>query len=188
MVIDEATRCKTIVSGLLNFARQGKLALRDVRLNELICETISLVERQPLFEKVEIKLALDAQLPVIEADPAQLKDVLINIVVNAAEAMSDGGTLNITTAPEGSDGVSIAISDTGCGIPDDNLTKIFNPFFTTKQIGHGTGLGLAISYGIVKMHKGQITVSSQVGVGSTFVITLPRRLTPADQWLPTTLG
>lgn len=188
MVIDEATRCKTIVSGLLNFARQGKLALRWVQLNEVICETISLVERQPLFASVDIQLALDRQLPAIEADPAQLKDVFINIIVNAAEAMPSGGKLSIATTPAGDDWVKVSISDTGCGIPEENLSKIFNPFFTTKQIGQGTGLGLAIAYGIVKMHKGQIAVSSQVGVGTTFTVTLPRRITPPDQWLPTSLG
>ena len=182
MVIDEATRCKTIVSGLLNFARQGKLALREVSLNEVIRDTLSLVEKQPLFAKVEIELALDESLPAIEADPAQLKDVFLNLVINAAEAMPEGGRLTVATRAVGEDMVEAAFTDTGCGISEENLPKIFNPFFTTKQIGQGTGLGLAISYGIVKMHKGQIGVKSEVGVGTTFTVTLPRRLTQHDLW------
>ncbi|MHB1004336.1 MAG: [Fe-Fe] hydrogenase large subunit C-terminal domain-containing protein [Chloroflexota bacterium] len=187
MVIDEATRCKTIVSGLLNFARQGKLGLREVQLNAVIRDTVSLVERQSVFAKVEVALALAVNLPPIEADPTQLKDVFLNISMNAGEAMPEGGKLTIVTRATDVDTVEVVIGDTGCGIPEENLTKIFNPFFTTKQIGQGTGLGLAIAYGIVKMHRGQISVSSEAGVGSTFVVSLPLRVTPNGQWIPSRL-
>ncbi len=188
MVIDEATRCKTIVSGLLNFARQGKLVLRQVQLNELVRETISLVEKQPQFKNVTIELNLDPDLPAIEADPAQLKDVFLNIIVNAGEAMPEGGKLTISSHSVGEEAVAVSFTDTGCGIPEENLSRIFNPFFTTKQIGHGTGLGLAISYGIVKMHKGQVSVKSRVGEGSTFTVQLPRHLSLNEPWPPGFLG
>ncbi|MHB1413709.1 MAG: [Fe-Fe] hydrogenase large subunit C-terminal domain-containing protein [Chloroflexota bacterium] len=189
MMIDEATRCRTIVSGLLNFARQGKLSLREVQLNEVLCEVVTLVERQPQFAAVEIRLALDSALPQIEADPSQLKDVFINVVVNAAEAMPDGGTLTIATRWDGEATVEASFADTGCGIPEANLEKIFNPFFTTKQIGQGTGLGLAISYGIVKMHKGQINVTSKVGEGTTFTVGLPiKQSAGSQQWALASLG
>ena len=183
MIIDEATRCRAIVSGLLNFARQGKLNLRDVQLNEVLKETVALVERQPVFGQVALEVNLDPGLPLIEADPNQLKDVFINIVVNAAEAMPGGGRLAIATRALGQDSVEVSFADTGCGIPEENLNKIFQPFFTTKQIGQGTGLGLAIAYGIVKMHKGQIVVQSRLDVGTTFTVTLARRLTPPDDWI-----
>lgn len=183
MVIDEATRCRTIVSGLLNFARQGKLNLREVQLNDVLRDSLALVEKQPSFAQVTIDLSLDPMLPIIEADPSQLKDVFINIVVNAAEAMPGGGRLTVTTVPVGCESVEVSIADTGCGIPEENLSKVFQPFFTTKQIGQGTGLGLAIAYGIVKMHKGQISVQSHLERGTRFTVTLPCRITPPDDWV-----
>jgi len=126
-----------------------------------------------VFEKVQIIPRLDPDTPDIQADPAQLKEVFINIMTNAAEAMEAGGTLTITAVPTTDEMLRISFQDTGCGIPEENLSKIFTPFFTTKPIGKGTGLGLAIVYGIIKMHRGQIYVDSEVGEGSTFTITLP---------------
>jgi signal transduction histidine kinase len=102
--------------------------------------------------------------------------VFINLLDNAAEAMEGGGTLTLATRPMDSHWVEIKVSDTGCGIPEENLGKLFNPFFTTKPSGQGTGLGLSIVYGIVKMHSGQITIQSKIGQGTTFTITLPVRL------------
>lgn len=181
MIVDEATRCRSIVSGLLNFARQGKLALQDVQLNELVCDTFALVEQQPIFAGIETEMALDSSLTTIEADAAQLKDVFLNIILNAAEAMNGHGRFTIYTRDLG-EKVEVSFVDTGCGIPAENLSRIFNPFFTTKQIGQGTGLGLAIAYGIVKMHKGQILVHSEVGRGSTFTVVLPKRLREQEAW------
>jgi len=176
MIIDEATRCKTIVSDLLNFARQNEVLAQTTDVNALLSETIEEITVQPVFDQVEIVTRLDPSLPEIQADPAQLREVFVNLMTNAAEAMDDGGSLTINTASAEDEMIKIAFQDTGCGIPEQNLSKIFTPFFTTKAIGKGTGLGLAIVYGIIKMHRGQIYVESEVGVGSTFTITLPVRL------------
>lgn len=176
MIIDETTRCKIIVSDLLNFARQNEVLAQSTDVNELLRQTVEDVQVQPMFEKVEIHSRLDATLPDIQADPAQLREVFVNIMTNAAEAMEEGGSLTITTGPTADEMIKIAFQDTGCGIPEENLSKIFTPFFTTKPIGRGTGLGLAIVYGIIKVHRGQIYVASEVGVGSTFTITLPIKL------------
>ncbi|HJX39021.1 MAG TPA: cache domain-containing protein, partial [Anaerolineae bacterium] len=176
MIIEEATRCKTIVSDLLNFARQNEVLAQTTDVNALLSETIEEITVQPAFGQVEIVAQLDPALPDIQADPAQLREVFVNLMTNAAEAMEGGGTLTITTEVAEDEMIKIAFEDTGCGIPEANLSKIFTPFFTTKPIGRGTGLGLAIVYGIIKMHRGQIYVESEVGVGSTFTITLPRRL------------
>jgi len=176
MIIDEATRCKTIVSDLLNFARQNEVLAQSTDVNALLSETIEEMSIQPVFQDLEIVRRLDPDLPSIQADPAQLKEVFINLMTNAAEAMEGDGSLTIATAPAEDCMVAVVFQDTGCGIPEENLSKIFTPFFTTKPIGKGTGLGLAIVYGIIKMHRGQIYVASVVGVGSTFTITLPIRL------------
>ncbi|MGQ9696924.1 MAG: [Fe-Fe] hydrogenase large subunit C-terminal domain-containing protein [Armatimonadota bacterium] len=175
MIVDEAARCKEIVAGLLDFSRRGKLKLRNTNINELLDEALASVEKKPEFDLVEVRKAYDPGLPDIQADASQLKQVFVNLMVNAAEAMPRGGTLTLSTRA-GSDGgsVVVSVSDTGCGIPKENLDKLFTPFFTTKQIGKGTGLGLAVAYGIIKMHHGSIEVQSTVGKGTTFEITLPR--------------
>jgi two-component system NtrC family sensor kinase len=182
MIINESKRCKTIVSDLLNFARQNEVLAQNTDVNALLSQTIEEIEIQPIFEEVRIVPQLEPALPNIQADPAQLKEVFINIMTNAAEAMAEGGSLTIVTEPTIDEMIKITFQDTGCGIPEDNLSKIFTPFFTTKPIGKGTGLGLAIVYGIIKMHRGQIYVDSEVGVGSTFTITLPIQwgATPAE--------
>jgi two-component system NtrC family sensor kinase len=176
MIIDEATRCKIIVSDLLNFARQNEVLAQATDVNTLLKETIDELSIQPIFDRVTVVTELDPELPTIQADPAQLREVFINLVTNAAEAMEDGGSLTVSTTTEEDAMIKIAFQDTGCGIPEENLNKIFTPFFTTKPIGKGTGLGLAIVYGIIKMHRGQIYVESEVGIGSTLTVTLPVRL------------
>lgn len=183
LVADEASRCRDIVSGLLRFARQNKLTLEKVSLNALLAADLELLRQQPMFKGIEVQLNLDPNLPVIEADPSQLKDVFRNIVVNAAEAMPRGGRLTVTTAEIGNGSmVEVRITDTGCGIPKENLSRIFQPFFTTKQMSEGTGLGLAIAYGIVKMHRGQIEAESEVGRGTTFRVALPVHLSAGQEW------
>ena len=124
---------------------------------------------------------LDPDLPRIQADPLQLHQVFVNLMNNAADAMPDGGTLTLRTQRGPSPGwVTVEVQDTGAGIAPENMKKLFTPFFTTKPIGKGTGLGLAIIYGIVKMHRGQIGVQSEVGQGTTFTISL-RETLPAQQ-------
>jgi signal transduction histidine kinase len=133
------------------------------------------VAAQPAFQKVEIDKTLDPSLPATEGDPVQLKEVFLNILSNAGEAMPGGGRVTVVSRfrEVGSHPIEIMIRDTGQGIPQENLNKLFMPFFTTKKIGQGTGLGLAIAYGIVKMHRGAIEVQSKVGEGTTFWVKLP---------------
>jgi signal transduction histidine kinase len=174
-IAKEATRCRDIVRGLLDFARQRKLQVENVDVNQILEEGISLVAAQPAFGKVEIAKTLDPSLPTTEGDPVQLKEVFLNILSNAGEAMPQGGKVTVVSRfrEAGSHPIEIMIRDTGQGIPQENLNKIFMPFFTTKKIGQGTGLGLAIAYGIVKMHHGSIDVQSKVGEGTTFWVKLP---------------
>jgi two-component system NtrC family sensor kinase len=180
MIINETTRCKNIVADLLNFARQQEVLAQETDLHALLEKVIEGVQLQPIFKGVEIVRQFSPALPLIQADPAQLQQVFVNLLNNAAEAMPDGGTITLSTRPMDSQWVEIKVSDTGCGIPEENLGKLFTPFFTTKPPGKGTGLGLSIVYGIIKMHRGQISVQSQVGVGTTFTITLPVQL-PKEQ-------
>jgi two-component system NtrC family sensor kinase len=172
-IIDETHRCKRIVADLLNFARQQEMLTQEVDVHEILEQAIGSVSHQPSFDLVHVVRKFAPGLPKIQADPAQFMQVAINLLNNAAEAMPQGGTITIHTRLADAQTVEIAISDTGCGIPEENLKKLFTPFFTTKPGGKGTGLGLSIVYGIIKMHRGQIAVTSQVGGGTTFTIGLP---------------
>ena len=176
MIMDETHRCKKIVSDLLNFSRQQEILAQDCHLNEILEQVIGSLSHQPSFQNVRIIRNFAADLPVIQADPAQLTQVFVNLFNNAAEAMPEGGTITVGTRALDAQRVEVTISDTGCGISEENLGKLFTPFFTTKPIGKGTGLGLSIVYGIIKMHRGQISVQSQVGKGTTFTVTLPVQL------------
>lgn len=177
MIIKEATRCKTIVTDLLNFSRQNEVLAQRTDLATLLQELVEEASKGPLYAKVKLTVELDPSLPPIEADPLQLRQAVLNLMNNGAEAMPEGGGL-ILRARRGPNAgfVTVEIQDTGTGISDENMKKLFTPFFTTKPIGKGTGLGLAITYGIVKMHQGQINVQSQVGKGTTFTITLREKL------------
>jgi two-component system NtrC family sensor kinase len=176
MIINETTRCKNIVADLLNFARQQEVLAQETDVHALLEKVVEGVHLQPIFKEAEIVRRFSPDLPAIQADPAQLQQVFVNLLNNAAEAMEGGGTITLATRPVDSQWVEIKISDTGCGIPEENLGRLFTPFFTTKVLGKGTGLGLSIVYGIIKMHRGQIAVQSQVGQGTTFTVTLPVQL------------
>jgi signal transduction histidine kinase/iron only hydrogenase large subunit-like protein len=174
-IAQEAARCRDIVRGLLDFARQRKLQVENVDVNRILEETLSLVSAQPAFRHVQTEKRLDPSMPRTGGDPSQLKEVFLNILSNAGEAMPEGGRLTVVSRfrDAGSHPIEVLIQDTGQGIAPENLNKLFIPFFTTKKIGQGTGLGLAIAYGIVKMHRGTIDVQSKVGEGTTFWIKLP---------------
>jgi len=173
-IVQEAGRCKEIVKSLLEFARQTEPKKEPVDINRAINDGLFFLVNQALFHNIEIVKNLDPFLPFVQGNAGQLKQVFMNIIVNAAEAMHGSGRLTITTSrsPDGRS-VLIEFTDTGEGIPEENLTRIFDPFFTTKDVGKGTGLGLATSYGIVEEHGGKIRVKSKVGEGSTFTIELP---------------
>jgi PAS domain S-box-containing protein len=173
-IVQEASRCKDIVKSLLEFARQTEPKMEPTDINRAITDGLFFLENQALFHNVHIVKKLDPFLPFIRGNASQLKQVLINIIVNAAEAMHGNGTLTITSyLSEDRKSVFLEFTDTGEGIAEENLTRIFDPFFTTKAIGKGTGLGLSTSYGIVESHGGKIRVRSKVGEGTTFTIELP---------------
>jgi two-component system NtrC family sensor kinase len=179
-IVQEASRCKDIVKSLLEFARQTEPKMEPTDINRAITDVLFFLENQALFHNIHIIKRLDPALPSPHANAGQLKQVFMNIIVNAAEAMNGSGTLTIATSVVPSrKSISVEFTDTGEGIPEENLTRIFDPFFTTKDVGKGTGLGLATSYGIIESHGGKIAVKSKVGQGSTFTIELP--VHPAKQ-------
>lgn len=174
LILEEANRCKNIVSNLLNFARQGKLRITQVNICEIVNDVIRLIKVKQEFSDVTIIENYNDGNKIIEGDFDQLKQALLNVIINACEAVENKDEKVVTISyADDKDKLLIKISDTGAGIPPENLSKIFTPFFTTKKIGKGTGLGLAITYGIIKMHKGDIKVNSEVGKGTSFIITLP---------------
>jgi two-component system NtrC family sensor kinase len=173
-IVQEATRCKEIVKSLLEFSRQTEPKMEPTNINKAITDDLFFLENQALFYNIEIVKNLPPELPRIRGNASQLKQVFMNIIVNAAEAMHGTGTLTITTGLSRDEKeMWIDFADTGEGIPQENLSKIFDPFFTTKEVGKGTGLGLSTSYGIIDGHGGRIDVKSQVGEGTTFRIELP---------------
>lgn len=182
MIINETIRCRRIVADLLNFARQQEVLAQECDIKDILDQVIDGVSHQPSFKSVEIVSHFQPGLPLIQADQAQLMQVFVNLLNNAAEAMPEGGTITMSTRRVDSQRIEIKVADTGCGMPEENLAKLFTPFFTTKAVGKGTGLGLSIVYGIIKMHRGQITVNSQVGQGTTFTVTLP--IMPSNHQVP----
>jgi two-component system NtrC family sensor kinase len=177
MIINEATRCKVIVNDLLNFSRQNEVLAQDTDLNALLGDISEEASKQDLFDDVDLVADLEPGLPLIQADPLQLRQVFLNLMNNAAEAMPNGGSLTLRTRKGPGEGwVTAEVADTGIGIAPENMKKIYTPFFTTKPIGKGTGLGLSIIYGIIKMHQGQIVVKSEPHKGTTFTISLLEQL------------
>jgi two-component system NtrC family sensor kinase len=182
VIIDETLRCREIVKGILDFARETKTERLPGDINKIITDLLSILEKHVNFQNIRVKKQLSENLPEIYIDSNQIKSVINNLTVNAVDAMHDGGELTISTEYDEDDNeVVVQVSDTGVGIKEENLTKIFDPFFTTKETGKGTGLGLAVTYGIVKRHNGTIRVDSSVGKGTTFTITFPVESEAAGQ-------
>jgi two-component system NtrC family sensor kinase len=175
LIVDQANRCKKIISGLLNFARQSRVVRQPTDLTGLVAEVLRTL---PVAEGVSVEIVDHLDDRVAEVDGDQIVQVLTNLLTNAQHAMPGGGAITVTLDDTAED-VSITVSDEGTGIPEENLDKLFSPFFTTKQVGKGTGLGLAVTHGIVKMHRGRIAVESNADpaagpTGTTFSISLPR--------------
>ncbi|MBI2492097.1 MAG: hypothetical protein HYV94_08385, partial [Candidatus Rokubacteria bacterium] len=167
---DEARRLNAIVEQFIALARPLPLTLAPVDLEGLLGEVAALVEPQARAARVEVRAEADGDLPPVRADRDHLKQVLLNLALNALQAMADGGTLTLEARGERGGGV-LAVGDTGPGIPPDALPRIFDPYFTTKT--GGLGLGLTIARRIVEAHGGGIAVESQPGRGSRFLVTLP---------------
>lgn len=176
VIRDETLRCRAIVRGILDFARDTKSERTLSDLNALIEDSLRILEKHVTFQNIRIVKDLDPDLPRVNVDAGEIRSVINNLAVNAADAMPHGGRLTIATSLEPETGMAvIRVADTGVGISEENLNKIFEPFFTTKDRGQGTGLGLPMVYGAIQRHGGQIDVRSKVGAGTEFIIKLPTR-------------
>jgi two-component system NtrC family sensor kinase len=178
LLVAEAQRCKKIVGGLLDFARQNRVRMESVQVGEMLHQILSTAFQISRIEEEGIRLICDEQTPDLTADldRDQMTQVIVNLVKNAIDAMAtQGGEIRVWAEEMADSGrIRISVSDQGCGIPVEDRERIYQPFFTTKSIGKGVGLGLPICYGIVKMHRGTIWYDSVVGSGTTFHIELPK--------------
>ena len=177
MIYSQALRIKQIVSNLISFARKEKSEKKPVSINDLLNETLEKKSNELKNAGIKIVKEFIPQLPLVEANNGEIQQVFFNIITNAQQAMSSKvdnkkGNLTIKTYTKG-DMVITEFIDNGQGIAKENLNKIFEPFFTTREVGKGTGLGLSVTYGIIKEHQGDISVESEIGKGTKFIIELP---------------
>jgi two-component system, NtrC family, sensor kinase len=174
-IVQQVDRCTEIIRNLLDFARKREPVIQGVDINRTIEDMTMLVEKEAKHHNIKIVREYAPDLPAIYSDAPQLRQVFLNLLTNAAHAIGKDGAITIATGRAAAGSIYIMISDTGCGIPAEDLEKIFDPFFTTKPEGQGTGLGLSICHGIIQRLGGEIRVTSTVGQGTIFTITLPRR-------------
>ncbi len=173
-IIEDVNRCKRIVKDLLVYSRQANPAKNFIQLNLLVEQSLSLIHDQKLFGNIKIKKILSDEMMLINVDENQLHQVIINLVINARDAMEGKGLLTLKTyRDKTAQKTFLEISDTGCGIPEKNLDNVFDPFFTTKEPGKGTGLGLSTSYGIMQENGGDISIKETSPKGTTFLIEIP---------------
>jgi signal transduction histidine kinase len=172
VVINETKRCKTIIQDLLNFSRAGEPITALSNINDIIEKALSMLANQFHLHHIQVEKRLENEMKDSMLDEKQIQQVLINLLLNAVQAIGETGIISIRTdVDSGKRCVRVEIADTGCGIPDDHISKIFDPFFSTKS--NGTGLGLSVSYGIVQKHKGSIRALSRPGEGAHFILELP---------------
>jgi len=181
-VLGEVDRASSVVKNLLEFSRRKKSqAFELIDLADIIDVTIRLVQNQLTLSNIKLKKHISENIPKIKGNSDSLKQVFVNLFLNAIQAMPEGGSLAVVVSPDANKGfVSVQVADTGVGIPQDVMDRIFDPFYTTKPVGIGTGLGLSIVYGIVKKHGGYIEVQSEQGKGTTFTVFLPAADLPPE--------
>jgi len=180
-IIREATRCRDIVRGLLDFARPAPGRRQAADVNAVVRAALDVLKDQPAFAAIETDLDLAPGPLEVTCDPGQLQQAFTSLLVNAAEAIAGPGTIGLRSWLDADRGMAaVSCTDSGCGVLPENLERIFEPFFTTKQEGHGTGLGLAVAYGIVERHGGTIRADSRPGEGATFTVWLPPRRPEED--------
>jgi signal transduction histidine kinase len=175
IIDDEAQRCKRIIQDLMDYSRPHATHLSQTKIQDLISKTLKLIENRLYKQKIRLTTEIASDLPRVHADYQQLEQVLVNLYLNAIDAMPRGGELAVSAQAHGSNGtgsVAIAVTDTGFGIDEETLARIFQPFYTAKKT-RGLGLGLPICERIVKNHGGRIDVESQVGQGTTFKVIIP---------------
>ncbi len=173
VIVRESYRCKGIIDSLLSFSRKSDGSVSNVNMNEILSEVLELVRFKSRYEKIEVKTFLQADLPDVLGDPAGLRQVCMNLLMNAHQAINGPGTVEIITKSNHQSSVVFQVRDSGCGIAKEVIEQIWDPFFTTKNVGQGLGLGLAVSYNIIKRLGGDINVESQVGKGSKFSVRMP---------------
>jgi len=174
LIASESRRCGDLVKNLLTFSRTTPINLQPTNLNQVIDRALRLIQHQLDLAGIQVQPELDPELPDVTCDGAQIEQVLLALMMNALDAMPQGGNLWVSTKLSLQDGViRITVRDDGCGIPSEILSRMFEPFLTTKETGRGVGLGLAISRSILERHNGNIEVQSEVGRGTTFTLTLP---------------
>jgi len=161
---------------LLSFARHVDVSIGPVHIKEVIDEVTGLLGKEANYRGISVNVEVSPRIPAFESDRGKLQQIFLNLVNNAFAAMSDGGRLDIKGMLQPPDGIRIQVTDDGCGIPSADLKRIFEPFFSTKKKKGGTGLGLSITYGLVQELGGKIDVRSEMGKGTTFVVTLPTQL------------
>jgi len=174
-ILTQALRASEIVKNLLAFSRSQTSGYETLDLAKILRETIKIAQNQIALSNITLHDEISGDLPLINGNRQGLQQVFLNMIINAVQAMPDGGNLTISAAAGNDRKIHVNVQDTGSGIPQKNLPHIFDPFFTTKEIGRGTGLGLSVSYGIIKKHGGQITVKSKEGEGTIFTTMLPVR-------------
>ena len=173
VIVRESYRCKGIIDNLLSFGRKSDGLCINVDMNAILLEIIELISHQPSYRQVKLMTDLREGLPCVHGDPSALRQGCMNLLINAHQAITGEGTVELSTAGPKAGMITITVRDTGCGIPKDNIDRIWDPFFTTKEAGKGIGLGLALTYSIVKRHNGEIQVKSQPGDGTQFTVLLP---------------
>lgn len=174
----EALRCKNLVQSLLAFSRQGEPQMEEFDFNEIIASTLDIIEANARVKSVEVCKEL-GEVGLLMGDKNQLQQVVVNLCSNAIDALPDGGKIVVRTRrhKRGNEHWAVLeVEDNGCGIPEKIRSKIFNPFFTTKEVGKGTGLGLSLAYEIIQRHKGTVEIRSDVGQGSIFTVSLPVKI------------
>jgi len=173
VIIRESYRCKGIIDSLLSFSRKSDGSVSNVNINEVLSEVLELVRYKSRYDRIEIQTNLQSDLPDVLGDPSGLRQVCMNLLINAHQAIKGSGLVEITSGMTHQSMVMFQIRDSGCGISREAIDQIWDPFFTTKEVGKGTGLGLAVTYNIVKRLGGEISVESQIGKGSKFTVRMP---------------
>jgi len=180
-IIAQVERANDIVRNLLDFSRTEESSFSDLDIKDVINSTVKLIKNQIKFSGIKLNVMLNPDLPQIKGNFRSLQQVFLNLLINANQAMSGGGSIEIKAYPESSRFVEIDVTDTGPGIPSEALEKIFEPFYTTKSIGTGVGLGLSVTYSLIKNHGGTIKVNSEVGRGTTFSVFIPSKTKSENQ-------
>jgi len=171
---NETERCANISRSLLDFSRQSEIEIKENHIHEILDKTLAILRHGAGMDQIEIHTLYAPELPLLSCDFKRLQQAFLNILGNGIEAMPEGGTLTVSTSfDQEKDRIQVEISDTGVGIPEENVEKIFEPFFTTKDDGKNLGLGLSVAYGIIRQHQGDIHIKSMLGEGTHFTIHLP---------------